>query len=660
MKPIRKKVHVSRDHFEQQTRATPLAAIQELIWNGLDSGGPSVEVRFNENGLGNIESIEIEDRGQGVHSSYLDRTFGQVGDSIKVIQRQTPEGRVLHGKEGKGRFKALALGSKATWTTTYRNDSGKLFQYAIKMEKDAPDHIELTKELEVRTKTTGTLLRIENIENHINVLQSKDTRDKIAEHFALYLKDYPATRLLYDRKLVDLSDLIESTKDFEVPVDNGEMAKLTVIEWKFKPEARRFLICDSKGFAMKEELASIKAPGFFFTAYLKTDRVKEWFKDGLLSVTELNPKIAAVLDSARDALREYFRDRQADQAQEVVQQWREDEIYPYTSEESKSPIKEIERKVFDIVALKVHQYHDSFRDGNLESKKLTLRLFKEALESNPGSVQKIITEVLKLPKDLQDDLAGILQRTSFQAIIEASKTVSRRLDTIRAIDEILFSEDWKKRLLERTQLHRILVHELWIFGEEYTLDVDDDPLPLVLGKHISLLGRELMSPEHDCKLINGKSGILDLMLSRRFQRHPKRFEHLILELKRPSVKLGADEIKQIKEYGFTVSKDERFSKENTDWTFILLGNEFDGFAEEEANSDNRPYGCIHKKGSLSIWIKRWSEVLHDARLRYEFFRERLNLEASSESGMSYLNDRYSDLLTGRGKRKGKENVANSV
>jgi hypothetical protein len=52
------------------------------------------------------------------------RAWKKHGARTKLHQRQ------LHGQEGRGRFKAFALGSAVDWKTTYERD-GKVFSYKI-------------------------------------------------------------------------------------------------------------------------------------------------------------------------------------------------------------------------------------------------------------------------------------------------------------------------------------------------------------------------------------------------------------------------------------------------------------------------------------------------------------------------------------------------
>ena len=135
-----------------------------------------------------------------------------------------------------------------------------------------------------------------------------------------------------------------------------------------------------------------------------------------------------------------------------------------------------------------------------------------------------------------------------------------RLDTIEVFHHILFSKDWKAKLRERTQLHRLLVHELWLFGEEYELDTDDEPLRKVLEAHINLLKRNALAPNVAPETIDIEQKIPDLMLTRRIKRGREGFEHLVIELKNPRVKADEDEVTQIEKVARLVSSSEEFSK----------------------------------------------------------------------------------------------------
>jgi hypothetical protein len=132
------------------------------------------------------------------------------------------------------------------------------------------------------------------------------------------------------------------------------------------------------------------------------------------------------------------------------------------------------------------------------------------------------------------------------------------------------------------------------------------------------------------------------------------FEHLVVELKRPKDYLGEEEVTQTKKYAYKVATDERFNTQKVRWKFVLLGNDLDDYAKAEASQDNLPPGCVSKRGNVTVWVQRWADVLADARARYEFFREKLDLQASAANGMAVWKEKYDHLLQGRGARKKKD------
>ena len=114
-----------------------------------------------------------------------------------------------------------------------------------------------------------------------------------------------------------------------------------------------------------------------------------------------------------------------------------------------------------------------------------------------------------------------------------------RFTRIRAL---LFDAESKKRLKERSQLHRIIAQNCWLFGEEYNLSVDDQSLTEVLRKHRKLLGDNTVIDER-VKHVSKERGIVDLVLSRAIRRHKAdELTHLVVELKAPKVKIDRDEI----------------------------------------------------------------------------------------------------------------------
>jgi hypothetical protein len=125
-------VEVKTDFLEKITRAKPVQALAELIWNSLDADARKVEVFFDENELGVLSRIIVRDIGTGIEFEKAPELFSSLGGSWKRSRNITTGGRFLHGQDGRGRFKAFALGRVAEWDVTYEKGD-KLFTFTITM-----------------------------------------------------------------------------------------------------------------------------------------------------------------------------------------------------------------------------------------------------------------------------------------------------------------------------------------------------------------------------------------------------------------------------------------------------------------------------------------------------------------------------------------------
>lgn len=649
------KVEVSAQHMKKLIASSPQSAIEELLWNALDAGGDSVEVKLTLTGLGTVDALEIVDHGTGIPFEDLPRAFGKIGDSVKPNKKQNAEGRQYHGSEGKGRFKALALAPQAIWQTVYSpSRTAPNLSYTIEVNRVSADHF--TPSEPATTKLpTGTRLILRGIDKGMQILAQPEFPYLLTETFALYLLMYPKVRINWDGNPLDVVRFIRHRTTLEVldSTDPLGTTMLDIVEWSSLSEARRLYICDEHGFALHDIAPGVQAPGIHYSAYIRTPMARSWAETATFVSEETDPEFARLIEAAKSKLKAHLRSRLAEEAQSVVEEWKKQEIYPFATEPG-DQLAAAEREVFDIVAVQINTHHPTFVDSDPQSKKLTLALVKNSLESSPTDMARVLRELVKLNPEDQRALADLLRRTPLTNLIRAGKQIADRLDTLQAFQTIVFEEDWRSTLLERTQLHRLLVHELWILGEEYALGVDDEGLQQVLKKHIAILGRTELAPEAQVNLLDGGKGIVDLMLYRRQKVDRDLFEHVVVELKRPDCKLGADEISQIEKYAFAIARDERFDTHKVRWQFWLLANDYDKYVAERLRNEALPAGCIHQRGGLSIWVKRWSDVFADADARLHYFKDQLKVAATKERGLELMRERYAHLLAPGGATKKQE------
>jgi hypothetical protein len=642
-------VKVNTDHLRTLSRAKkPILAVAELIWNALDADAGNVSVAIEENSLGGLECIRVIDDGLGLPYNDAIMYFSNLGGSWKRSRHKSKQqGRLLHGRLGKGRFRAFSLGQSVTWRTKY-GDNGTVKQYNITGKLDDPKHFILS-DPQDSDVSTGTEVVVENILKNFTSLRGDGALLEIASHFALYLRQYPDIKIKYDGQMVTTDQLEAGVADFDLenvyrPDGSPIQANLTIIEWKQQTE-RSICLCDSGGFSLIEIPAGIHARGYNFTAYLKSDYIREMEEEGVLVLEVLYPGIKTLVDASREILRNYFRKREADEASEIVRKWKEERVYPFDNE-PKTAVEKAERQVFDVCALNIHSYLPDFEEASHKSKHLAFQLLRNALETNPSAIQTILTKVLDLPEKKQREFANLLRHTTLDAIITASKTVADRLTFLRGLDLLLFNPESKKQLLERSQLHRILAENTWIFGEQFNLTLDDQSLTELLKKHRKKLGDEVVIVD-EVRREDGTKGIIDLVVGRRIPTaRGQNREHLVIELKRPKDKLNDQSLTQIRSYAFAVASDERFMDTETKWTFWLVSNDMNDSVRRQVNQRKLQPGCAHddSEGNFQIWVKTWGQIIAECDGRLQFFQEQLQIRADRDDVLNHLRNEYRKYL----------------
>jgi hypothetical protein len=202
---------------------------------------------------------------------------------------------------------------------------------------------------------------------------------------------------------------------------------------------------------------------------------------------------------------------------------------------------------------------------------------------------------------------------------------------------MVFDPETSRTVKERSELHKILEQETWVFGDAYALMASDRSLDTVLCRHLKELGRNPVPQQLNPVLReDGRKGIVDLMLGRALRGSSGR-EHLIVELKAPDVKLGQTELGQIRSYADAVVSDPQFKDAGLTWDFWVVSSAMDRVAHREATAPNRPPGCIAEwDGGVRIWARTWGEIIEDCEARLHFYRDRLNHDPATDHALDYL------------------------
>ncbi len=405
-------VEVREDHLETLARTKPMTALAELVWNALDAEATSVRVDFGQNEMGGTDRIRITDNGHGLDYDEAFLVFRNLGGSWKRDNRRSAERRrMLHGKYGKGRFRAFSLGNHVAWNTVYTDSTGETFAYGIEGRADRLGEFSIHDRRPVPGDAAGMTVEISDVYDGASLLRGVKAQEEITNIFALYLRQYPDTRIIYDGVPVDPANAESRYSSYpleEMVMENGERvnAELTVVEWS-RPGKRGVILCDEDGFMRFNALPRLHFRGFSYTAYLKSAHVATLDREGLLEAGDLCPDVRQLLDAARGQLREHFALREAEEAQDLLAFWKQTGLYPYESA-PRTDGETNERRIFDIYATHLHRIFTDFANARPRHKRLTLKLMQELVHLEPIRIARVLDELLQFPEETEEEIMGIV------------------------------------------------------------------------------------------------------------------------------------------------------------------------------------------------------------------------------------------------------------
>jgi hypothetical protein len=638
-------VVVEHAHLATLAKA-PKTALAELVWNAIDADATTIVLEVQFGALGGIEKLTVTDNGSGISPDDRAQTFGALGHSWKRLTQQSAGGRALHGERGEGRWAALGIGGAVRWVSVADSTADGRVRFSITANKAELKRFSVSDMVPAPNTSTGVTVEIADLSSRgISYAESDAVVEDLLTTFALQVEQY-GLDISWRGQHLNVDALKKEQTDVQLRVEGviGEVL-LTIIEWK-SPVQRHLYLCDAAGNSIYDMKPGIQAPGYNFTGYLRWPGFAE--EANVLSLEDGAPEpIPSIIEAARGALRKHFSAKESERSAQLIRRWRDEDSYPFR-EPPKSKVEEAARGIFDIVAVTAAPVVEK---ADFSSRKLSLELLKNAVETSPSNVRHILEEVLNLPSEQADELSDLIKKTSLAALLRAGNQVVGRLDFLTGLEEIINDRELKRLVTERRQLHRILAEETWVFREEYALTADDNALRTALKTHTAILGRADLTPdelEAPVTDTDGRVVVVDMMLSRVIEQSRNHREHIVIELKRPSVSIGQEQLAQIENYAQTVANDNRFAAVDTSWEFWIVGDEIDSRIQHKFGQGNLPADVYQDyiEGGHHVTIRAvtWAQVIQDARHRMKFIRDALGYDPTTEASIEYLRERHGKVL----------------
>jgi len=663
---LKPKVHA--DFLSRIMQANALEALEELIWNAFDERATQVEIQIDRNELQGVDGIKVVDNGTSLPFARAAEKFESLGNSDKV-HRQLETGVRLHGRLGQGRHKALAIGNQCTWAFTYRKSKAGLFTYQVEGTAGRSDPFYLLDEHPApRGGRHGCVVSIGQISRSHHNLLLEESRRSLAAKFAPFLMAHSDRQLIYDGHPINPKDAIASRKRLKTIFADHEGQRYSlsgeVIHWAEGHHHREAFLCGESRVPLHRLADGFLPQWCDGTVFITSSMFDHLHQENLLQTVETSADAdrAAVVTAIRSNVRKYFLRRRRVAAKNVLEELKTEGSYPYMRP-PRTDVDKIERNVFDLCALSISRHLPTFHEGmDVDARTLMLRVIREAIGQNPSAVGKIIREVVKLPAADAKQFAAVLEDVPLSRIVNASHLIARRLEFLKTFRAITLLDPFERTIKERTELHRVLHQNTWIFGEEYHLGTSDEDFKHVLMKHIAILGRDHLHADTSEaslrrlltdwnkskeKTPTSLARIPDLMLYRQFKdRRPDQYEFLVIEIKRPGVAIGRKEYNQVQDYALAVSQTEWADKDKSKWVFVAVSDTLSPEIDELTRQRNLPRYTTYESldGKYEIRAMPWSVIIQGAEGRHEHLRQWLDHSVPLETALERSASVFKELL----------------
>ncbi|MDF2187951.1 ATP-binding protein [Paraflavitalea sp. CAU 1676] len=616
-------------------------AIAEYIWNGFDAQATAVSLDYEANALGFLSKIEISDNGYGIHRTKLAEKFSPFFDSQKAIEIESPKNTsAVHGKNGVGRLTFFKFATEAIWRTVYA-EKKKKYEYFINIKFESINKYDSPESAvrEVKSKT-GTSVTFYNILPDLNEAKlQEELMSFLCLEFGWYLELHKENSyaLLINGQPLDYSALVGDTQHFMLNhEDTSTQFEVRYVRWneKINKEFSKYYYIGSDDTERYKEFTSLNNKGdhFFHSVFIKSDYFNQFRFRGTGTDQQLaligGNRMDAVFRYLHKRLHLYLQDKRKPYLKQytdvLIEQYEQDKVFPVFPANPwdglrKAELENLVRNLYEIQP-------KLFLNLNIEQKKTFVRLLNLLLDSlERDKLFAILDGVVELSAEERQQMADVLQVTQLARVNHTIRLIEDRYKTIDHLRDLIVRKELKAN--ERDHLQQLIEAHYWIFGEQYHLVTAAEPkFDEALRRHIHLLrGEAPVRPvDHEDKYRE-----MDIFLCRQ-DVLTNEIRNIVVELKHPNLKLGEQELTQVKKYMNVIMDEPQFNGANMSWTFYLVGTDFNSKGEIEAALDNaKPHGepsLAFKTGQYKIYVKKWSELINEFEMKHKFLNDKLQLE----------------------------------
>lgn len=627
------------------------AAFCELLNNSIQAKATRIELTLDYANSATVRApfsrIELIDNGIGVNATDFEKKILEIGTDVKK------------DGQGIGRFGALQLGEKMTITTVAEDPARKCFtQVVFPLDTSAISSslskVNLEFDVEELKKKANPYYKVVIGNLHHNKQGRLLPKNKIAEKFR---------QEMIEQALFEKYPLQVFNRDVRFVVNGKELDPAGfVVE---RPQMRTVTYTDLQGnghsfdfhfYQLRADLGKVKvffyvdnagiktvAHEFTYSSDWYTPDLGTWFvyldssffDTGLFRNIDLDSlgdeEIRRLKEFIKDTINDFFK-AQNKRFEKFIAHLEEDPSYPASFE---SPISASRELLFQKIAYLVEDEY-KLLDKDERMRGLFYSLIDRSLAS--GHVGELFEKVVRLSDDNMEKFHRLLEKTELENVITFASAVADKLEFLDFLHELIYGEV-AEVLRERSQLHKIIERELWLFGEAY------NGMPhLWSDRKIGNILRELRdqffayeptaADENLIGEVEGLDNITDLFFFNEKILDTEEREIMVVELKSPKCAIGRKELQQIDEYAFTVESYPGLPREKIHYKFVLISSRLTAYARSKMRSArstyHQPFLYDRKPAkNIEVYVMEWAELMEVNKRKLGYLSEKLKVKDKS-------------------------------
>jgi hypothetical protein len=623
--------------------------LAQLVQNALDAGSNNVKIAVETDAADTAIAVSVEDDGEGISPERMDTAFAAVGDHLE----SEPTTRDVIGTKGIGRFSQFRLGYRSEWETVSNTITGRIRQrWTMSRDQPVPDGIEFAGS---DLAPTGTKVRIWLTQGDASLqslFRSTPTlKRELFLAFASYLARYGnVVSLWVNGEPVTIEEYVLE-REVETVNETAELPGAVIrhflMENRVQLEHTNTLLFSSRGATViTERFESDGVPNRKYLGVVDSDYLATLTSTSKGDFVTWDERFNSLRAEATSRAARYVESKRGDRARSFIEQARAESFYPYRAPPT-SPIDRYSQSLYDNMLIVIEE-NAKISVLPSQQKRLVFALIHRLLRGE-DDLAAVLIDVLGLEGEEVRNFAAILRNTSLRSMIATSSLVVDRLSFLRDLETIVYGYP-SKHVKERSQLQKIIEGHTWMFGEAYNLMTADQRVATLVDEFVKKFGTDdQLEPEYRIDVPPDLMLVPDLCLVRSKKvEGPDYFQHLIVEMKAPKVRIAPRHLDQLRSYARAIVEHPVFGEigDRHRFQFVIVSSEIAERVKKEHYLAGEPSGLIGKpvlKHPTELWAIPWSHYLDDRRSELDFLQKHVELTADPEA-LDYLRRRVPEFL----------------